>query len=102
MKPIIKWPGGKAGEYKKIAGLIPDYRRYIEPFFGGGGVFFQEEPGRAAVNDYNAQLVEFYRLVKEGNKSFQSCLRDIQQAWDGLGAVWKYLSPELGQIYSDY
>ena len=41
MKPIIKYRGGKSKEIREFASLIPqDYDRYIEPFFGGGAVFF--------------------------------------------------------------
>ena len=39
MKTIIKWPGGKSREIEKIRNLIPDFDRYIEPFFGGGAVY---------------------------------------------------------------
>ena len=49
MKPIIKWPGGKSGEIQKIHDLIPPFDRYIEPFFGGGALFFHLMPPRAAV-----------------------------------------------------
>lgn len=51
MKPIIKWPGGKSREIDKIESLIPDYKRYVEPFFGGGALFFHLEPKSAAIND---------------------------------------------------
>ncbi|MEQ8225144.1 MAG: DNA adenine methylase [Candidatus Eremiobacterota bacterium] len=40
MNPLIKWPGGKRREYKYIDSLIPACTRYIEPFFGGGAIFF--------------------------------------------------------------
>ena len=40
MKPLLKWPGGKAREIDQIIDLIPEYDRYIEPFFGGGAMFF--------------------------------------------------------------
>ena len=61
MDPIIKWPGGKSRELPHIRPLIPDYDRYIEPFFGGGALFFALEPQRAAVNDSSRALMEFYR-----------------------------------------
>jgi DNA adenine methylase len=45
MKPLIKWPGGKAREYKNIKNITPkDINTYIEPFFGGGGIYFNLEP----------------------------------------------------------
>ena len=47
MRPIIKWPGGKSGEIAEIEPLIPSYNRYIEPFFGGGALFFHLAPEAA-------------------------------------------------------
>jgi len=44
MKPIIKWSGGKSQEIKFFSHKYPKkYNRYIEPFIGGGGVFFNIE-----------------------------------------------------------
>ena len=40
VKPLIKWPGGKGREKKNFEKLIPKFDKYIEPFFGGGAVFF--------------------------------------------------------------
>mgnify|MGYP000541494504 FL=1 len=39
MNPLIKWPGGKSREIDKIKPLIPEHKRYVEPFFGGGALF---------------------------------------------------------------
>lgn len=64
MKPIIKWPGGKSREIDQIKALIPQYKRYVEPFFGGGALFFHLMPEAAAINDISAQLMDFYRLIK--------------------------------------
>ena len=44
MQPLIKWPGGKSREFEYIKDIIPSYERYIEPFFGGGAVFFNFNP----------------------------------------------------------
>ncbi|MBR5957502.1 MAG: DNA adenine methylase [Salinivirgaceae bacterium] len=41
MKPIIKYRGGKSKEIPNFNAYIPRFTgRYIEPFFGGGAVFF--------------------------------------------------------------
>jgi len=61
MKPLIKWPGGKSREYKKIENIIPkNIGTYIEPFFGGGGIFFNLEPRKSIINDINDNLMTFY------------------------------------------
>ncbi|MBR4343946.1 MAG: DNA adenine methylase, partial [Lachnospiraceae bacterium] len=41
MKTILKWRGGKEKELPVIRKYSPSYNgRFIEPFVGGGAVFF--------------------------------------------------------------
>lgn len=41
MKPLVKYRGGKSKEIPYIKKHIPNFKgRYIEPFFGGGALFF--------------------------------------------------------------
>lgn len=102
---LIKWPGGKAGEIKYIEKLIPSFDRYIEPFFGGGAMFFFLQPRRAAVNDISGDLTGFYRLVKAQNPVFYdylcsydallaSLLRACEAHYDGIHEA--YLSVKKG------
>lgn len=74
MKTIIKWPGGKSSEVEKIQSLIPNYDRYIEPFFGGGAVYFALEPKKAIINDISESLTKFYKLVKEQDEDLKKYL----------------------------
>ena len=71
INPLIKWPGGKNSEIKYIKRFIPtQYDRYIEPFFGGGAMFFYLQPQRALINDIAINLMDFYSLIKAQNKEF--------------------------------
>lgn len=50
---------------KYILPLIPDHDCYVEPFFGGGAVFFAHEPSKVEViNDLNRDLVGFLQCAK--------------------------------------
>ena len=70
MNPILKYRGGKTKEIKFIKKYIPKFDTYIEPFFGGGAVYFYLEPEKATINDINYRLIEFYvDLVKEYAKT---------------------------------
>lgn len=70
MNPILKYSGGKTKEIKFFKKYIPKFDTYIEPFFGGGAVYFYLEPEKAIINDINYRLIEFYvDLVKEYAKT---------------------------------
>lgn len=66
LKPILKWVGGKRQLLLKIMPLIPDnVSVYVEPFVGGGAVLFEYQPKRAIINDYNEELMNVYKVIKE-------------------------------------
>lgn len=68
LKPIIKWSGGKKDELKNILPHIPtNYSNYLEPFIGGGAVYFHLNPHKAVINDVHKELVDFYQSIKDGN-----------------------------------
>ena len=68
LKPIIKWSGGKQDELQHIVPHIPkDYSLYLEPFIGGGAVFFRENPANAVVSDVHVELIDFYRAIQNGH-----------------------------------
>ena len=66
MKPIIKWVGGKQGNFEAIKEMLPPtYNRYYEPFLGGGAVLLELNPKEAYVNDINSELINMYIQVRE-------------------------------------
>lgn len=84
MQPLIKWPGGKSSEIDTIKKYIPVYNRYIEPFFGGGAVFFNLPIKASIINDISVNLTDFYSLVKERNVEFKRYLYEIDNDWSLL------------------
>ena len=81
IQPILKYPGGKRLEIKRFASLIPQYDRYIEPFLGGGAVFFYLEPKQAIINDINPKLIRFYREVQTNYKQIEKELNVLTKQW---------------------
>ena len=53
LKPLVKWSGGKKDEIKEILKYIPSYETYIEPFVGGGALYFHLEPKKSVIADQN-------------------------------------------------
>jgi len=66
VSPFLKWIGGKRQLLPAITGLFPkSYSNYYEPFIGGGAVFFNMQPKKATINDYNEELINVYKTIKE-------------------------------------
>ncbi len=100
MNPIIKWPGGKSREIKEIDKLIPkEFDRYIEPFFGGGALFFHLKPERAAINDVSSTLMDFYRLIQEQDEILRELLICYNDSFNNIVNVLKANSNALLRIY---
>ncbi len=81
-RPLLKWPGGKRAELSWIKPLIPCHRRYFEPFFGGGSVFFDAVTAPAYANDQHPDLIMFYACVQEQNAAFFDLLADFADEWE--------------------
>lgn len=69
LKPMVKWSGGKGDEIDKFIQYIPtDYDTYLEPFVGGGAVYFNLCPNKSVITDVHTELIDFYKAIKN-NKS---------------------------------
>jgi DNA adenine methylase len=82
MKPLLKYRGGKSKEIPHLIHHIPQFTgRYIEPFFGGGALFFHLEPKKAIINDINSKLIAFYVGVKDDFDSLKLELSEIEKIY---------------------
>ena len=69
VKPFVKWVGGKRQLLPELLPRVPDsYNVYWEPFLGSGAMFFALLPDRAVINDYNAELINVYRQIRDEPK----------------------------------
>ncbi len=82
MKPLVKYRGGKSKEIPHLIKHIPSYTgRYIEPFFGGGALYFHLEPKKAMINDINSKLMAFYKGVKSDFENLSKELQEIEKIY---------------------
>ena len=67
LKPLIKWSGGKNDEIKLFEKYFPkNYNTYIEPFVGGGAVYFYLNSNNAIINDVHIDLIDLYKCIQNG------------------------------------
>ncbi len=60
----MRYPGGKgaAGCREQIIGMMPPHSRYIEPYFGGGAVFYAKKPAASSiVSDVDPDLMRYHQ-----------------------------------------
>ena len=86
VRPLLKWAGGKRQLLPKLREYYPaKYRRYIEPFFGSGAVFFDLYSAgalsdrRALLVDDNADLIGCYRMLVDRTDEVIAALRALAQ-----------------------
>lgn len=79
MKPFLKWAGGKRWliEHEFLASLKIS-GNYIEPFLGGGAMFFHLRPETSILSDLNTHLIETYAAIRENPVPIQERLREHQ------------------------
>ncbi len=66
LSPMLKWVGGKRQLLLDIIPMIDDKcSTYVEPFIGGGAVLFSMQPKKATINDYNQELINVYKMVRD-------------------------------------
>lgn len=78
-KPILKWAGGKTQLIPELIRRMPrDYNKYIEPFFGGGALYFYSKPEQAILADINPELVNLYTTVAQSPEKVIELLKTFE------------------------
>lgn len=94
-KPFLKWAGGKGQLLPQLDGLLPkeltshDFT-YIEPFVGGGAMFFhmlQRFPNvkKAVINDINPHLITAYRVIQTSATKLIERLSELEEQYFSQG-----------------
>lgn len=114
----LTYYGGKQQLAKIIIPLIHPHYTYVEPFVGGGAIFWSKPMAEVEViNDYNRELINFYEMVKNQFVELEKMIRitlhsrslhndafviynnphlfdRLQRAW----AVWVLCNQSFGSI----
>lgn len=82
LAPILKYPGGKRDELVNILPYVPTkFDTYIEPFLGGGALYFFLTPKKALIADTSKPLINFYQTVKTDYDTLIKQIKSLQTIW---------------------
>lgn len=105
LRSPIGWFGGKGNMVAKLLPLLPQHEQYVEPFFGGGSVFFAKGPcPHETINDADDGVTGFFRVLRDRGEEFirraqlteygEALFRDCRDTWreegDELLRAWKW------------
>jgi len=78
IRPAFGSPGGEKFLSKQIVSFIPEHKIYVEPFVGGGAVFFSKKPSKIEViNDIDSGIISAYKFIKNSNQSDVEALKNM-------------------------
>ena len=94
-RPFLKWAGGKTQLLEEFAARFPpelrkgEVRRYVEPFVGGGAVYFMVNGSfpvcECQIWDANPDLITAYSVVKKNPEGLIRRLREMESRYRALG-----------------
>ncbi|MFC6178074.1 DNA adenine methylase [Weissella sagaensis] len=99
VKPFVKWAGGKRQLLPQINENTPkNFKKYYEPFVGGGAVFLDKQLKKVVINDFNSELTNAYQVVKDSSEELLKLLETHSEnnssdyyyqvrAWDRDGTL---------------
>lgn len=100
LSPVIKWAGGKETELKYILPNIPErFDRYLEPFVGGGAVYFALDCDAFLINDKSVELMTLYKLIQRNDNEFFTKLFEINENWRLLELIVERNADQFASIY---
>lgn len=83
LEPLYKWTGGKRKEIKVFSTYYPDFvknsndYKFVEPFFGGGAVYWSLNAKKNVINDIDVELVNFIKHAKSNPVEIRNAIREL-------------------------
>ena len=99
---FLRYPGGKQRMLRHLLFYLPSQcsinGRYIEPFVGGGAVFFALQPQQAILSDINLELIELYRGIETNPEEVWHLFQTFPSTKEAYYAIRNSSIAELGLI----
>ncbi len=90
--PFLKWVGGKGRLLGQLLPMLPpgaELMRHVEPFAGGGAMFFARRPARALLSDVNPALTNLYLAVRDDVEAVIAALEPLASAHAEAGNYYQ-------------
>ena len=99
-EPFVKWAGGKQALAVPLLTAFPrTFDRYLEPFVGGGALFFALRPARAMLADANEWLITTYAAIRDDWQRVVSELGSLVNTREEFLRL-RSLPPEAGDRFT--
>lgn len=86
--PFTKWVGGKTQLLPELSSRLPEQiGTYVEPFVGGGALFFNTQPAKAILNDSNPKLINLYVSVRDHVEELVDRLSEYEARFNALNTL---------------
>lgn len=100
-KPFLKWAGGKTQLLGELSAYVPDkFSRYIEPFIGGGALFFSLQAADSVIGDSNPELVNVYQCLRDSVDEVIKHLKKFKNTEPQFYSVRGKSFPKLEKFYA--
>lgn len=98
-QPFVKWAGGKRQLLDRVKARLPKhFNGYMEPFVGGGAVYFGLQPEKAIINDINESLINAYRQIQISPEEFVNVISEHDRKIADAGKEYYY---KVRELYND-
>jgi DNA adenine methylase len=99
-QPFLKWAGGKRQLLPEIRKYIPSkFKRYFEPFIGGGAVLFDLQPKRAVINDINEEIINVYETIRS---DVDALIADLKKHKNDVDYYYKLRESDRESRYKNF
>jgi DNA adenine methylase len=96
---FLRYPGGKQRRITYFSRFLQiqshTYQNYVEPFLGGGSVFFFVNPNKALLSDKNQELIDLYKGIRDFPKDVWEIYRKFPDTKKGYYLVRNQDTDEL-------
>ncbi|MEN6319291.1 MAG: Dam family site-specific DNA-(adenine-N6)-methyltransferase [Syntrophaceae bacterium] len=96
---FLRYPGGKRRLLSFLSVHLPSplkiEGKYIEPFVGGGSIYFYLKPRKAILSDINSELIDLYRGIRANPEKVWKIYEDLPSDKNGYNEIRKLRHSDL-------